>query len=96
MIGRGLLGAAVILLGIVDGAVAADNPTAPSGPSLHEKNCLRCHGSEVYTRPNHRVTSRSALEAQVRTCDQSIGLQWFDDEIKAVADYLDHTYYHFK
>jgi len=65
------------------------------GETLVEGNCLRCHGSEVYTRADRRVTSLPGLHKQVRRCEQMLGLTWFDDQIDTVAGYLNQQYYHF-
>lgn len=65
------------------------------GKELHEENCTRCHGSEVYTREDRKVTSREGLTKQVRRCTTMLGVQWFDDDIDAVAEYLNSTYYKF-
>lgn len=74
----------------------------PDGSALHNDNCTACHirmtdgdGSLLYTRKDHRVTSFTSLEAQVRRCENNIGLTWFDDQIFAVRDYLNETYYKF-
>ncbi len=71
----------------------ADDGTAQG---LHEQHCLDCHKPEIYTRPEHRVTSRERLSSQVRLCAQQLQLQWFDEEIEGVAAYLNREYYHFK
>ncbi|WPL16926.1 Green heme protein [Thiorhodovibrio winogradskyi] len=64
--------------------------------TLFESNCTNCHGSEVYTRDDRRVASLSGLEAQVRRCETSLELQWFDEQVMAVTDLLNTRYYHFK
>jgi len=65
------------------------------GQSLHASNCAHCHSTEVYTRENRRITSMGALEKQIRRCEISQGLKWFDDDINDVAAYLDENYYRF-
>ena len=82
------------------GTVHAD---ADRGARLHEQNCLKCHrsmfggdGSAIYTRENRRVTSLAGLEAQVRRCENNLGLTWFDDQVADVVEYLDANYYHFQ
>jgi mono/diheme cytochrome c family protein len=73
-------------------------PTAKegSGKTLVEANCIKCHGSEVYTRPDRKVTSPDGLERQVRRCETALQLTWFDEDIANVAGYLNQQYYHFK
>jgi mono/diheme cytochrome c family protein len=57
--------------------------------------CSGCHGSNIYTRPNRRVKNLAQLGAQVRRCDANLGTGLFDDDIDAVIQYLNATYYHF-
>ncbi len=85
--------ALIPLLAATPSLQAAD---AGTGKSLLENNCTSCHNDGVYTRENRRVTTLGGLEAQVRRCDQSLGLKWFDDDIDAVTSYLNQSYYHFE
>lgn len=66
---------------------------SPDAKQLYQDNCLKCHGPEVYTRDDRMVTSLPGLQRQVQRCELALGLKWFDDEIKAVADYLNENYY---
>lgn len=66
-----------------------------SGKGLHDSHCVACHGSEVYTRKDHRVTNMDALNTQVTRCENNLGLQWFDEQRDAVSNYLNDSYYHF-
>ena len=66
-----------------------------SGKGLHDANCVACHGSEVYSRDDHRVTSMEALNTQVARCENNLNLQWFEDQRDAVRNYLNDSYYHF-
>lgn len=77
-------------------AAPAHAADADKGKELHDKNCLKCHRSEVYTRADHRVTSRAGLDKQVQRCELNLGLRWFDDDIANVAAYLNRDYYHFQ
>lgn len=74
-------------------AEAADPQTAKQ---LVDTHCYKCHGTEVYTRPDRRVTSLPKLHSQVRRCELALGLQWFDQDIEDVADYLNKEFYRFK
>jgi cytochrome c2 len=67
-----------------------------AGQSLHDANCVKCHGSEVYTREDRRVTSLPGLRQQVERCDTNIGLEWFEEEIENVTQYLNATHYKFE
>jgi hypothetical protein len=66
------------------------------GKSLQQKNCMSCHDDGMYTRDNRRVSSLDGLQKQVMRCEQSLGLKWFDDDVTAVTEYLNTSYYHFK
>ncbi|MCU0833079.1 MAG: cytochrome c [Chromatiaceae bacterium] len=83
---------AITLLSLVPAAAASPTPGQP----LYEAHCLGCHGPEVYTREDRKVTSLPGLQRQVQRCELALGLKWFDDEIGAVADYLNESYYRFE
>ena len=68
---------------------------ADDAESLYQEHCVRCHGSEVYTREARKISSFEGLERQVQRCELSLGLQWFDENIGDVAAYLNQQYYHF-
>lgn len=73
-------------------AVTAETP---DGHALYQENCTSCHGSEVFTRDDRKITSMDTLASQVRLCEQNLGLTWFDDEIDSVVTLLNQEYYHF-
>ena len=75
---------------------------AAAGKVLVDKNCISCHaerfggdGSSIYTREYRKVKTSKGLVAQVRNCNTTIGLKWFEDEELNVASYLNKTYYKF-
>ena len=72
---------------------AAANPG--KGAALYKKECTACHGSEVFTRPDRRVTSLTALNRQVRQCNHALEKKWFDEDINAVVSYLNQQFYKF-
>jgi len=80
----------MLVLGTALGEEEAPNPQA-----LHEQNCLKCHGTEVYTRPDRKVTSYDGLSRQVSRCETALGLRWFDEDIAAMTSYLNQNYYRF-
>ena len=90
----------VALSGILSFIFTAQAEEKPDGATLHRENCIACHagmtdgdGSLLYTRKDHRVTSFSSLETQVRRCENNLGLTWFDEQVFAVRDYLNENYY---
>ncbi len=66
------------------------------GKSLQQENCMGCHDDGMYTRENRRVSSLDSLAKQVRRCEMALGLKWFDEDIAAVTEYLNTTYYKYK
>ncbi len=66
---------------------------AADAHALHEKNCVKCHGTDIYTRPDRKVTSYDGLGRQVRRCETALGLRWFDEDIAGVTGYLNREYY---
>ena len=66
------------------------------GKELHEESCIRCHGSEMYTRDNSQIQNHFDLRSQVSACANNLGTGWFPDEEKSVVDYLNGQHYKFK
>ncbi|MCB1865882.1 MAG: cytochrome c [Chromatiales bacterium] len=89
---RDLIGLSAAL---VVATAAGPTALAADGKTLHDENCMHCHDSSPYTRASRRVTTRDALHAQVGRCEQSLGLKWFEDDIVAVVDHLNASYYKF-
>jgi mono/diheme cytochrome c family protein len=96
---------AILLVGCLALALgsAAQAADVAHGKTLHESNCIACHSSmtngqpsSLYTRPDRRVTSLAGLEKQVRRCELSLGLTWFDDDIGDVVAYLNEQFYKLK
>jgi cytochrome c553 len=76
-------------------AVVATAADTGHGKGLVQKNCTTCHGDQVYTRNNRRVTTLGGLQKQVRRCELSLGLKWFDEDISDVTAYLNESFYKF-
>lgn len=64
--------------------------------NYHEEKCTKCHTSSVYTRDNRRVKNLNALKVQVARCDANLNSGLFPEEITALANHLNTTYYKFK
>ena len=98
-----LLGKALPVL-VVSAAfsLSAQAADVQLGEKLHQDNCISCHvsmaggdGSGLYTREDRRVNSFDSLVTQVNRCNVNLGVGWFDDEVEAVAAYLNANYYQF-
>ena len=66
------------------------------GKSLQQENCMRCHDDSIYTREERRVTTRDALQHQVQRCETNLNLAWFPEDVDAVTEYLNTSFYKFK
>jgi hypothetical protein len=67
------------------------------GKELHDQSsCLRCHGSEMYTRDDRKVQDYSDLKRQVSFCSNNLSTGWFPEEEELVVDFLNKTYYQHK
>ena len=67
-----------------------------NGEELHFDDCTGCHQEEVYTRENRVVNSLDRLGRQVRFCRDTVGAQWFDEDVEDVIAYLNQAYYRFE
>ena len=66
------------------------------GKALQQENCMSCHDDDVYTRKDRKVTTLAGLDKQVRRCELTLGLQWFDEDVADVVGYLNESFYGFK
>ena len=87
-----ILATASLGLLLFSGTPAAD---ITRGEQLHGERCMRCHGTEVYTRSNRRIKSLEKLGSQVHFCKNQTGAVWFDDEVDDVIEYLNQNFYKF-
>jgi hypothetical protein len=77
--------------------VTANSQAADFDPATyHDGNCMRCHGTEVYTRSDRRVTSYPALQTQVARCDSMLETKLFPEDLQQLVDLLNDRYYQFE
>ncbi|MDM7322569.1 MAG: cytochrome c [Gammaproteobacteria bacterium] len=88
-----LSAAALAAILIAPAAQAAD---LTLGKKLHSENCIKCHGAEKYSAPDRKVNSMSTLKTYVQGCATNLSLSWFEDEVEAVATYMNKEFYKFK
>lgn len=71
------------------------------GQALHEEMCAGCHkaphNAEFYTsRVGKNYKTRESLTTMVQSCVTYFDIPWFEEEVQAVSDYLNHTYYKYE
>jgi len=71
------------------------------GEKLHAEKCAGCHkaphNAEFYkSRVGKKYPTRESLTTMVQSCVTHFDIPWFEEEVQAVSDYLNHTYYKYK
>ena len=66
------------------------------GKTLHDKSCVACHGTQVYSRPDRKTKTPAQLAARISGCNANTGAGWFPEEEQHVGAYLNQTFYRFK
>ena len=67
----------------------------PRGELLYSTYCNGCHTTEVHWRAKKLAFDLTSLKNQVRRWQDNIALGWSEDDVAAVAGYLNGRYYHF-
>lgn len=95
MIWRSLAAMLALLYGSL--AVADQQRTydAGRGELLYSTHCIGCHNSQVHWRDKKLATDWSHLRVEVRHWEGFTGLGWTEDDVNAVASYLNTVHYHF-
>jgi hypothetical protein len=90
----------LLLISLTLGAGSAQAALLPGdaakGKALHDKQCVACHDSSMYTRANRRVKSPEGLIGQVNGCVRQIGLKLDRDQVNDLVKHLDESFYKFK
>ena len=88
------------LLALFTSSIAIADSEA--GKTLHQENCISCHaamtggdGTVLYTRSDRRVNSSNALQKQIHRCQSSLGLNWSQQQLNDVHQYLNANFYKF-
>lgn len=86
---------AVPLPAVASRSLAPSLAAASRGELLYENHCKVCHASVVHVRENHSAKSISDLRAWTRRWSGELKLNWSDEEINDVAEFLARRYYKF-
>ncbi len=78
--------------GVARGSSDGDETT---GRMLYTAQCSGCHRAQIHWRDKKVARDWPTLVKEVRRWQHNSGLAWTDDEILAVARYLNATWYRF-
>ena len=75
-------------------SLAADAAGAPDrGQMLYENHCRGCHVSVVHIRSDRKAASLEAVRWEVARWSSELQLDWRNEEIADVVEYLDREFY---
>ncbi len=94
-----LLPAGLAAAALISGPARAD--LVDQGRALHEEHCVECHVAKhddqfYLSRVGKKFPTKQSLATQVQACANNFNLPWFEEEVNAVTEYLNQTYYKYK
>jgi mono/diheme cytochrome c family protein len=95
MLLRSILVILFALFGNLANADVQPMGSATRGGLLYETHCIACHNMEVHWRDKKLVIDWTSLQSEVRRWQKFSGLEWGDDDVEAVARYLNVFHYHY-
>jgi mono/diheme cytochrome c family protein len=92
------LGSGLALASLLAGAGLRDAGAVDivRGELLYNTHCVACHTNKMHWRDQRLATDWKSLNVQVRRWENTIQLNWDDDDINNVASYLNLLYYQFQ
>ncbi len=66
------------------------------GELLYSTHCIGCHTTKMHWRDGRSATDRAGVVVQVRKWQDANSLSWSEQDIAAVARYLNDSFYHFE
>ena len=86
--------AGAVLLGGLSSPALSQEPSR--GEALYENHCRSCHESSAHTRDGRKVKSMTELRKRVAAWSIHGGLDWSEQEVDDVTEYLNRTFYQFE
>jgi mono/diheme cytochrome c family protein len=87
--------AAALMLAAFLAAGQSPGPEQPRGELLYSTYCIGCHTTQVHWREKRLATDWASLKFQVNRWQQNAAPGLGEDDIAAIASYLNGLYYHF-
>ena len=86
---------AILSLVLAASVHAQDTPRDTRGQLLYETHCIACHTTQMHWREQRLARDWGTLKFQVRRFQGIAMLGWSDEDVDAVAHYLNDTIYRF-
>ncbi len=75
--------------------LCGQEPDIDRGRTLYETYCSNCHSESVHGRTKRAASDFNDIRNWVLRWKTNLALGWTDDDVEAVAIYLNNAYYHF-
>lgn len=95
MTGPGALRGLAVLLLVAPLAAWSQPAATDRGRMLYTTHCIECHTSRMHWRDAALARDWDSLKVQVRRWQREARLGWGDEEVDAVARYLNESIYRF-
>ena len=95
MLPRLIFVALLVSFGCFTAADAQSMSEPGRGELLYSNHCIACHNLQVHWRDKRLVKDWASLRLEVRRWQKTAGLGWSEDDIVAVAQFLNIRFYHF-
>lgn len=91
-----------IIIGFISACLVSGNALALSdeesvsrGRLLYENHCGVCHTSKIHQREKRAAKNLDGIRFQVNRWQTHLKLQWNQQEIADVANFVNDEYYHY-
>ncbi len=95
MLLRYMLVTLLISFGSLTDADAQQMSGPARGELLYSTHCIACHSDKIHWRDKKLARDFKSLRAEVRRWQKTAALGWSDDDVSAVALYLNALHYHY-
>lgn len=95
MLRRSILVVLFALFGNIAVSEAQTMPDPQRGELLYSTHCIACHNTQIHWRDKKLTKDFQSLSAEVNRWQKLAGLGWSDDDISAVARYLNTLHYRY-
>ncbi len=87
--------ATVLMFAVAVAAGQRSGVGSPQGELLYSTYCVGCHTTQMHWREKKLATDWDSLRHQVRRWKENVAPGLAEDDVTAIARYLNNLYYHF-